>query len=238
MQIDKLLLEVRLLREQNCELERELNGVKNDLSQMSTVVDEVEKQRKSNEELQGALEEIKSNYNDGISEMSSKYQATVCEKISELKELESRLKCEKEKACSLEKKVSEICMELSHLQEYREKCCVLQRSLKCVENNHYEKSRNAEFLLKDCQAYLQENQELKCQIDCLKCEIEELNSKKSETSVCQRETIKKSVVEFKKHYDEKLQMIRCYEEKIKHLEIENENLRCSFMTKSSATSSC
>lgn len=234
MQIDKLLDEIRLLREQNCELEKELKRVKNDLCQISTLVGEVEKQRKSNEDLEGELNAVKSSITTGVSEMSSKYQETVNEKIIELTELESKLKIEKEKACSMEKKVCDVCQELSQLKEFREKCIELQKDLNCVHNDHYEKAREAELFKMDCQAYFKENQELKCQIEQLKCQIEQLLEKPND----QREIIRKSVVEFKRHYDQKLQLIRCYEEKIKRMEIENETLRCSLLNKSSPNSSC
>lgn len=231
MQIDKLLDEVRLLRGQNCELEKELNRVKRDLVQMTVVVDEVEKHRKSNEELEGKLEEIRSSFNANIGQMSSKYEASVADKICELNQLEKRLKCEVGKAQELEKKVCELCEELSHLKEYREKCEALQKSLNCTKNDHYEKSRDAELFKRDCQAYFEENQRLKCEIEKLKCEIEALCVKHCQSSAHQRDAIKKSVVEFKRHYDEKLQMIKCYEEKIRHLENENEILKCSVLSK-------
>jgi chromosome segregation ATPase len=233
MQIDKLLDEVRLLREQNCELEKELRRVKNDLCQMTAIVDEVEKQRQSNEELEGELEKVKSNFTNGISQISSKYQTTVNEKFIELTQLESRLQNEKEKASCLEKKVCKICEELSHLKEYREKCCELKSSLNCAQNDHYEKAREAELFKKDCQALFKENQKLKCEIEELKCEIEKLQEKPNN----QQEVIRKSVVDFKRHYDEKLQLIRCYEDKIKILENENNTLRCSLVNQS-PNSSC
>lgn len=58
IQFEKMLNEVLLLRQHNTELEKEMKRVKNDLALMTKVVDEVETQRRSNEQ----LEEIKSNF--------------------------------------------------------------------------------------------------------------------------------------------------------------------------------
>lgn len=221
IQFEKMLEEVLLLRQQNTELEKEMRRVKNDLMEMTKVVDEVEQQRRSNEQLEGKLVEIKSSYNVEIEQMNSSYQNTVNEKIDELNQLETRLKSEIDRAHKLEEKVCTACKELSNFKEYRERC----EALSCSQN----KNREAEIFKNDCHQYLKENQELKCQIDCLKNEIEKLTS-----SSCgnQRDIIKKSVIDFKKHYDEKVQMIKCYEEKIKQLEKDNENFRCKFMSMS------
>lgn len=215
VQFEKMLNEVLLLRQQNTELEKELRRVKNDLMQMTKVVDEVEQQRQSNEQLECQLDEIRSSYTIEIEQINSSCQNTVKEKIGELNQIESRLKCEIEKTNRLEEKISTACDELSNFKEYREQC----EALNCTQ-----KTREAEIFKNDCHQYLRENQELKCQIDCLQSEIEKLTSRGD-----QRNIIKKSVIDFKKHYDEKVQMIKCYEEKIKQLEKDNEIFRCKFM---------
>lgn len=231
-QFEKMLNEVLLLRKQNTDLENELKRVKNDLMQVSKMVDEVEQQRCSNQQLECELESIKSTFNVELEQMSSKYQSSVNEKVLELNQIESRLACEIEKAQKLEQKISEACSELSNFKEYREKCEILQKS--CAQ--HAGKAREAEIFKNDCQAYFKENQELKrkiselnCQLEHLKCDVENVSVKSMKTGCLNnREIIKKSVIDFKRHYDEKVQMIKCYEEKIKILERDNKQLQSKF----------
>lgn len=220
-EFENMIKEVLHLRAENIELDKELKRVKEDLSQMTKMVNEVEHHRKSNKKLENELETIRSSFNMELEQMSSTYHQNMQVKLKELNHIEHRLADEIVKAQKLEVKFSQVCNELSSFKEFRVQC-------EKLHENYSAAAGKAEIFKHDCKAYFMENQELKRQIDELKCQIECL----SETKRCekQKEIIKKSVIDFKRHYDEKVQMIKCYEEKIKILEMENERLNKSMMS--------
>lgn len=215
--------EIRQIRNENEELNREICRLKEQLSHFSAVVEEVEKQRASNVELEREFSRIQNTHERDLEAVNSNYRSTICQKISEIQTIEQQLTKEVEKTTKLEAKLVLLKTELNELRVFKRGC-----ELKDIESQ-CDRLQELENFKEECAKSCEENVNLKCRIDELMKQIEshkcQINSK-SNKQCDQRQIIKNSVLELKQHYEEKAFMIKCYEEKIRALQAENGGLKC------------
>lgn len=76
--------EVRLLRQENQDLDREIKRLKEQLCCASQILQEIEGQRSSNCELESEINELKSRHSLELEEINSTYRSSICQKMTEI----------------------------------------------------------------------------------------------------------------------------------------------------------
>lgn len=233
--------EIRNLRCQNSVLHDELTQYKKEIKEMSLLIEKFEDERKSNTCLEQQLK-------CGHDEMINTMQTSICAKDDELCLL-------KEKAELLKTQLDQCREELQKLHCLEKRCKELNGELQCVQLGEAQKSNQVNQLQDECKTFCNENACLQKRIRELEIDLEEqrkyakaladqlCNRQKyqsvnaaspsrpqTEDELQNREFLKKSIKELKNNYmtlqKEKLEMIRCYENKLNTLECENDSLRC------------
>lgn len=224
--------EVRLLRQQNEELDREIERLKEQLYSASQILEEIEGQRSSNCGLESEINELKSRHSLELEEINSSYRSSLCQKMTEIQSIEEELKAQIDENFELEKRLSESVEELNGMQKYKNESKELRESLASLESSHEQKLKEVESIRAECVKNQEENLKLSKTIAELNAIVDELKAisdiKENEkvSSAVQRNMIKNSVIDLKKYHKEREFMIHSYEKKIRMLEAENESLKC------------
>ncbi|CAG9806856.1 unnamed protein product [Chironomus riparius] len=224
--------EIRLLREQNKELDKEIKRLKEQLCCVSQLLEAIESQRSSNCGLESEMNELKSRHSQELEEINSSYRSSICQKMTEIQSIEDELKAQIEQKCELEKRLSESVEELNGMEKYKNQCKELRESIASLEISHEKRLKEVEAAKHECAKIHDENSKLTKSIKELNAtvnELKEMNSKKENekiSSAAQRNMIKNSVIEIKRYNKERAFMIQSYEKKIRMLEAENESLKC------------
>lgn len=224
--------EVRLLRRQNEEFDKEIRRLKKELDCVLEVLDKFEQERCSNTNMEGQIHELKKRHSQEMEEVNDTFRESLCQKLNEMQCMEQRLAREMKTKCELEDKLNEACVALSEFKKCKEEFEKLKCAYESLDGCHKERLKELECVKKQFDISQQENIQMCHELDQLRCEAEQLrktnmeNLCKHTASMEQRSMIKKSVQELKKFTDEKAFMIKCYEKKIRHLESENEKLKC------------
>ena len=258
------LNEMRLLRQRNRELDCELQRYKAEVEQMTTLMTQVEQQRSSNCNLEKEVSNLNTQCRE-LETISSSIRSSMTGKDNELEDLQCRLNEQKEKCKCLEQKLLATVAEVTELRPLKclqERCDLLENKLQSVESDGALQKQNSDELQECCVNYRKEICELKIKIDEFEIEVDE--QRKYAQSLAQqlqnrqrcgnekgqpddnkenRELLIKCIKDIKKRYDalkrEKVDLIQCYEKKLKALESDNNYLRCNLSsTDGDGSNSC
>ncbi|KAG5670929.1 hypothetical protein PVAND_001158 [Polypedilum vanderplanki] len=215
--------QIKCLQRENDEFIKENKRLKEQLAEMSSIMSQFETERISNCQLQEEMKDMECKHNRELENTNSTYRSSICQKICELQALEKQLNAEVEKGNQLEKKILLLNDELNTLKEFR-------KSYEEIDECHSKQLKELENFQKQCFKSHEENKCLKSLIKTLEEKIEYYKCAEQRNQCIaqcnQREEIKRRITEFKKHYDSKVLMIKCYEKKINELEAENASLKC------------
>lgn len=238
--------EIRLLRQQNAELDQQLKCYKQEIEKMTNLMNQVDQQRESNNSLENEVKELNSTQEK---EMTS-LRTSVCEKDDKLCEVEKKLSKASAEITKLENRLAAHCKEIKTLRPLlglQSKCKSLEEKLSCARSKEIKRSKTLQSLQENCVKFGEEKSQLLKQIDDLKKNITEqqnyqkslasqLESRQKQKDKCQtpkapsenKEILKKYVCDLKKHYEDlkqkKLDMAQSYEDKLKTLQDENDAL--------------
>ncbi|CAO1424222.1 unnamed protein product [Diamesa serratosioi] len=242
--------ELEVLRKENSYLDQEVNRLRIQLAEISRIVDEVENERRSNNELQSELAELQNNINNDIREISSSYRSSIIQKEDELKNLSIQLNCEIENTVRLERKHRSVCEELQELRPLKSlKGSVdqLNAKLQLTEMSEIDKMKQLECMCSKNNKLMDENNKFQNDIQSLECKLEEQcrygkdlaeqlcnrNQKimeSNKTSQDNRSYLRDSIDSMKRSFEEvnndKVKMIKCYEQELAIINSENESLKC------------
>ncbi|XP_070507571.1 girdin-like [Chironomus tepperi] len=224
--------EVRLLRQQNRELDMEIKRLKEQLCCASQLLEEIEGQRSSNFGLEGEINELKSKHSQELEELNTSYRSSICQKMSEIQTIENELKAQLEEKYELEKRLSDSMEELNGMEMYKKQCKELRESIASLEMSNEQKLKEIESVKAECAKSQEKNTKLAKTIEELTAAVKKLKDiscKKDHekaSSAAQRNMIKNSVIDLKRYNKERTFMIQSYEKKIRILEAENESLKC------------
>lgn len=242
--------ELELLRNENSSLDQEVNCLRIQLSEVSEMVEEVEKERRSNNELQSELAELQKNINSDIREISSSFRSSIIQKGDELKNLSNQLNCEIENTVRLERKHRSVCEELQELRplkNIKENVNQLNAKLQLTEMSENDKVKQLECLCCKNKKLVEENKKLRKELKALESSLDEqvqygkdlaekliernlVIQKSSETSQEHRGYLRESIDSMKRSFEEvnndKIKMIKSYEQELAILNSENESLKC------------
>ena len=242
--------ELQLLRKENDCLDQEVKRLRIQLAQIGEIVDEVENERRSNNELQSELAELQNNINNDIREIASSYRSSIIQKGDELKNLSNQLNCEIENTVRLERKHRSVCEELQDLRPLKTlKGSVdqLNAKLQLTEMSESDKVKQLECLSCKNKMLIGENNKLRNDIKALECSLDEqvrygkdlaeqlckrnqVIMKSTKTSQDHRGYLRDSIDSMKRSFEEinndKMKMIKCYEQEIAIINAENESLKC------------
>lgn len=232
--------EIRLLRQQNAELDQQLKRYKEELGKMTSLMKEVEQQRDSNTCMEEKVKELNYLNEKEMESIQTSVRESICEKDKDLHHLQQQLKDAIAKTNDLEKKLAAHCNEIKRLEPFQDRCMNLEEKLNCASSNETERSKEMECLQGDCVRFRDENSQLLKQISDLKIDLEEQRkyAKSLANQLCNRRNqnpedpaedsdknmLRKYVCDLKRHYDtlkqDKNEMVRCYENKIAILQEE------------------
>ncbi|CAO1430916.1 unnamed protein product [Diamesa hyperborea] len=242
--------ELKLLRKENDSLDQEVNRLRIQLEQIGEIVDEVENERRSNNELQSELAELQNHINNDIREISSSYRSSIIQKGDELKNLSNQLNCEIENTVRLERKHQSVCEELQDLRPLKNlkgSFNQLNAKLQLTEMSENDKVKQLECLCCENQKLIEENEKLRKDIRALECSLDEqvrygkdlaeqlckrnqMILESSKTSQDHRGYLRESIDSMKRSFEEvnndKIKIIKCYEQEIATINAENESLKC------------
>lgn len=242
--------ELQSLRKENNCLDQEVNRLRIQLAQIGELVDEVENERRSNNELQSELAELQTNINNDIREISSSYRSSIIQKGDELKNLSNQLNCEIENTVRLERKHRSVCEELQDLRPLKDlKGSVnqLNAKLQLTEMSENDKMKQLECLSCKNKKLTEENKKIRKDVKALECSLDEqvrygkdlaeqlckrnqTIMESSKTSQDHRGYLRDSIDSMKRSFEEvnndKMKMIKCYEQEIATINSENESLKC------------
>ena len=241
--------EIRLLRQQNAELDQQLKRYKQQLVEITSVMNEVDKQRESNNSLEIEAKNLQWNHEHEMEDTNDTFRSSLCDKDDELCHLKQRLLHELTKIEKLEKKLAVHCKEVKELRCIKDRCHNLEEKLSFAESNETESSKKLQCLQSHCANFCEEKSRLIKQIDELKINLEEQQkyAKSLASQLCNRriqkqklpapsdsadnkQTLRKVICDLKKQHEilqkEKTDVTRCYENKLKILRDENETLKC------------
>lgn len=251
----------RFICEENENLHDEIKRLRCELNQVTEMLDEMDKQRQTNSELQQELESIQDTINNEVHEISSFCRESLKNKDEELKAIEYQLNIELENAHRLERQLTNCCKELEELRPLsgvRESVDHLTVKLRLSELMEAERAKDLECSKSECSQYYKENCKMLKHIRTLEATLDEqriyaknladqLNVRKSNladssySSIDQRDSIRAAIRELKISFDsvrsDKLKLIQCYEQKIASLKAENQELK-SFREKVIAQKNC
>lgn len=214
---------IKCLQLENEEYIKENKRLKDQIAEMSIIVSQYELEKTSTCQLEKEMESLKCDQSREIENINSSYRSSICQKICELQALEKQLNSEVQKGHELEKKILCLNDELNSLREFR-------KSYEKIDECHCKRLKELEKFQNQCLKVQEENRCLKKLIKSLEEKVENYKCieqrNKCMVQCNQREEIKRRIAEFKKHYDSKVFMIKCYEKKINNLEAENESLKC------------
>lgn len=240
--------EVRLLREQNAELDEQLKSCKRELQEISQFVIEIEKQRESNSGLESEANELKRNHEKEMSNLQSSFRTSLTEKEDECCQLQQQLNQELLKAEKLERKLASHCNEIKELRPLQNRCQELEEILNCAKSKLAERSQEVECLRGECAQFVEERKKLVKRIDAITFDLDEYRkyAKSLADQLCKRqqqkektpedpadnkEMLRKYVCDLKQHYErlkqEKDEQALCFRTKIECLNEEIETLKCS-----------
>lgn len=242
--------ELQLLRNENNILDQEVNRLRIQLAEISEIVDEVENERRSNNELQSELAELQKNINNDIREISSSYRSSIIQKGDELKNLSNQLNCEIENTVRLERKHRSVCEELQDLrplQSLRGSVNQLNAKLQLTEMSENDKIKQLESMSLINKKLMDENDKIQKDLQELESTLneqvrygndlaEQLTNKNekimesNKTSHDHRSYLRDSIDSMKRSFEEvnndKIKMIKTYEQELAILNSENESLKC------------
>lgn len=225
LQVDASINEVNLLRKQNHLLHDELSQLQKKISEMTQMISDLEMQRSSNSKMEYELDEMQTNYSKELERINLSFQNAIAEKTIELEEIEKKLTAEYKSRDKLKEKIEQLFDELNDMRKSRTESEELKNSLKvsCEKEHAYlEELKALKIKIEENQ---RENLELKAYQENLKNELQNQKTKQNNSS-SQRDEIKKTIMDFRRRYEEKVLLINCYEKKIRTLEAENKSLKC------------
>lgn len=247
--------QIRLLRQQNAELSELLLLSNNEIEQMKIVMNEVEKQRGSNHELEKELLQLKTTHARDSEVMEQGFSSDIAAKEVLIQTLEDKLRQAREATSLLEQKLaayeeeiealrplcklpeqcSELCEKLSQTEAAAknrdEMLQELKECLKLQKQENCKLEKNVHELEIDLDKQREYSERLAAQ---LRQQADSSSNGKSETDEQKqnRECLQMCVNDLKKRYYQlkrsKMDVIQTYEEKVQLIQAENEEMRANF----------